>query len=62
MQQGFRWEFVARIHRSGYSLVELPVNHRLRTAGQTQIYRLRKLPGIGFRHAIALAKIWHQTA
>jgi dolichol-phosphate mannosyltransferase len=61
MQQGFWWEFVARVHRGGCSIVELPVNHRLRSAGETQIYRLRKLPGIGFRHAVALGKIWYQT-
>jgi len=61
MQQGFWWEFVARVHRRGYSILEFPVNHRLRAAGETQIYRLRKLPGIGFRHAVALGKIWSQT-
>ena len=61
MQQGFWWEFVARVHRRGYSILELPVNHRLRAAGETQIYRLRKLPGIGFRHAVALGRIWSQT-
>jgi dolichol-phosphate mannosyltransferase len=61
MQQGFWWEFVARVHRRGFSILELPVNHRLRSAGETQIYRLRKLPGIGFRHAVALWKIWYQT-
>lgn len=61
MQQGYWWEFVARVHRRGYSILELPVNHRLRAAGETQIYRLGKLPGIGFRHAVALGKIWYQT-
>ncbi len=61
MQQGYWWEFVARVHRRGYSILELPVNHRLRAAGETQIYRLRKLPGIGFKHAVALGKIWYQT-
>jgi dolichol-phosphate mannosyltransferase len=61
MQQGFWWEFVARVHRRGFSIQELPVRHRLRSAGITQVYRLRKLPGIGWRHFIALFKIWSQT-
>ena len=30
MQQGFWWEFVARTHRRGYSIKELPIHHRLR--------------------------------
>ena len=61
MQQGFWWEFVARVHRRGFSMQELPVNHRLRSAGTTQVYKLRKLPGIGWRHFLALFKIWSQT-
>jgi dolichol-phosphate mannosyltransferase len=61
MQQGFWWEFVARVHRHGFSIQELPVNHRLRSAGTTQVYKFRKLPGIGWRHFIALIKIWFET-
>jgi dolichol-phosphate mannosyltransferase len=61
MQQGFWWEFVARVHRRPFSILELPVNHRPRSAGETQVYKLRKLPGIGYRHAVALGKIWYQT-
>ena len=33
MQQGFWWEFVARVYRRGYSLRELPVRHRARAGG-----------------------------
>jgi hypothetical protein len=61
MQQGFWWEFVARVHRRGFSLRELPVHHRLRTAGTTQVYQPSKLAGIFLRHFIALFKIWSQT-
>ena len=61
MQQGFWWEFTARVHRRGFSLRELPVNHRGRSAGETQVYRLNRLPGIGYRHFMALFKIWQQT-
>jgi dolichol-phosphate mannosyltransferase len=61
MQQGFWWEFVARVHRSGHSILEIPVQHRLRAAGKTQVYQVKKMPGIFIRHAIAIFKIWLQT-
>jgi hypothetical protein len=44
MQQGFWWEFVARVHRGGYRIAELPVHHRLRSAGETQVYRWSRMP------------------
>ena len=60
MQQGFWWEFVARVHGCRFNLHEIPINHRLRSAGETQVYHLRKLPGIGWRHFVALFRIWAQ--
>ena len=61
MQEGLWWEFNARAHRYGFSLKEIPVNHRLRVAGGTQVYPLRRLPGIARRHFVALFEIWSQT-
>ncbi len=61
MQEGFWWEFVARTHRRGYTIKELPVHHRQRAGGATQVYKYRKMPGIFFRHFLALFKIWRQT-
>ncbi len=61
MQEGFWWEFTARAHRLGFSIRELPVHHRDRAAGVTQVYRLKKLPGIGYRHAVALFTILSET-
>jgi glycosyltransferase involved in cell wall biosynthesis len=61
MQQGFWWEFIARVHRRGFSLRELPVCHRERKAGTTQVYKAGKLAGIGYHHFIALFRIWAQT-
>src|SRR6202012_4829885 len=60
MKQGFWWEFVARVHRAGYSIVEIPVKHRLRAAGVTQVYKASKMPGIFFRHVAAIFKIYSQ--
>lgn len=61
MNQGFWWEFTARVHRRGFSVREIPVNHRGRSAGKTQVYRLNRLPVIGYQHFVALFKIWLQT-
>lgn len=61
MKEGFWWEFVARAHRHGFSILEIPVHHRLRSSGVTQVYRWSKMPGIFFRHAAALFRIWNQT-
>jgi glycosyltransferase involved in cell wall biosynthesis len=46
MEEGFWWEFVARAHRHGFTIRELPINHRLRSAGVTQVYKWCKMPGI----------------
>jgi dolichol-phosphate mannosyltransferase len=61
MQQGFWWEFAARVHRRGFSIHEMPVRHRPRAAGETQVYRLGKMPGIFWRHFTALFRIRAQT-
>ena len=61
MKEGFWWEFTARVCRCGFSVREFPVNHRNRTAGQTQVYRLSRMPSIGYRHFVALFKIWSQS-
>jgi dolichol-phosphate mannosyltransferase len=61
MNQGFWWEFVARVYRRGYKIKELPVRHRVRTAGVTQVYHWRKMPGIFFRHVAAIFRIWAET-
>jgi dolichol-phosphate mannosyltransferase len=61
MKEGFWWEFAARVYRLGYSIRELPVQHRKRAVGVTQVYRLKKLPGIGYRHFMALFRIFRET-
>jgi dolichol-phosphate mannosyltransferase len=54
---GFWWEVAARLHRGGFSFVEVPVNHRPRAGGRTQIFRARKLAGIFFGHLWKLVKV-----
>lgn len=58
LSQGFWWEFVACAWSHRYAVEEIPVTHRLRAAGQTQVYRLQKLPRIGWTHITGLVQIW----
>jgi glycosyltransferase involved in cell wall biosynthesis len=61
MKEGFWWEFVARAHRHGFTMRELPIHHRLRAAGVTQVYKWRKMPEIFLRHLGAIWTIWKET-
>jgi glycosyltransferase involved in cell wall biosynthesis len=61
MNQGFWWEFIARVHRRGFSLREITINHRSRSAGETHVYQLNRLAAIGYQHSLALLKVWFQT-
>lgn len=60
MQQGFWWEFTARAFLHGYKIKELPINHRDRLAGNTQVYLVKNMPEIGLRHFLALFQIRFQ--
>jgi dolichol-phosphate mannosyltransferase len=61
MGEGFWWEFSARASRLGYTIHEIPVHHRRRASGVSQVYRLRTIPGIGYRHFVALFHIFRET-
>ena len=61
MQQGFWWEFVARVHRAGFSIREFPIKHRPRLAGTTQVYKPVKMAGIFWHHFCALFVIHRET-
>jgi len=60
MQQGFWWEFTARAFLHGYKIREIPINHRKRFAGNTQVYLVRHMPKIGLKHFFALFQIRFQ--
>lgn len=61
MQEGFWWEFSARVFLSGFRTKEIKVHHRDRFFGKTQVYRLNKVPGIGYSHFLALFTILNQS-
>lgn len=48
--QGFWWEFFARAQAHGARFAQVPVRHRARLSGRTQVYRPAKLPGIAMAH------------
>ena len=50
LRQGFWWEFNARAQAAGLRIKQLPVTHRVRTAGTTQVYKLDKIPRIAAEH------------
>jgi glycosyltransferase involved in cell wall biosynthesis len=54
LRQGFWWEFNARAFAHGLRVVQVPVRHRRRAAGETQVYRLRKIPLIAYEHVLGL--------
>lgn len=54
LKQGFWWEFVARASALGLRTRELPVSHRVRSSGATQVYRLGKIPRIAIEHLAGL--------
>jgi len=51
---GFWWEFQWRIQSMGLGVIEIPVNHRVRSAGETQVYTIKKLPRIIRTHLFGL--------
>jgi dolichol-phosphate mannosyltransferase len=54
---GFWWEFQARINRKNIKITEVPVVHRNRIEGETQVYTLKKLPRIVTTHLIGLFQL-----
>ena len=57
LKQGFWWEFFARARARKLSICQVPVTHRVRTAGGTVVYRPTKVPAIAWEHLCGLAKL-----
>jgi len=61
LEQGLWWEFTARATQLHLRVNEVPVHHRARSAGETQVYRLGALPRIGLSHILGLLTLWRQA-
>jgi dolichol-phosphate mannosyltransferase len=57
LPEGFWWEFSARVQAAGLRVAEVPVSHRRRAAGGTQVYQPRKVPRIAVEHLIGLLSL-----
>src|SRR5271156_179423 len=57
LKQGFWWEFFARARACKLSICQVPVTHRIRTAGKTIVYRPTKISGSAWQHLRGLAKL-----
>jgi glycosyltransferase involved in cell wall biosynthesis len=56
-KEGFWWEFVARATAAGLTTIEVPVAHRVRVAGTTQVYKPTKVARIAWEHFWGMFKL-----
>jgi dolichol-phosphate mannosyltransferase len=57
LKEGFWWGFVGMCTKKNLSIYERQINHRERTSGTTQVYKLNKILGISIRNLIGLFKL-----
>lgn len=60
--EGFWLEVTARAQRRGIRVEEVPINHRSRTSGTTVVYKPWRVPGIAWRNATGLLRVWAARA
>jgi dolichol-phosphate mannosyltransferase len=60
--EGFWLEVTARASRRGIAVEEVPIHHRARTAGTTVVYKPWRVPGIAWRNASGLLRVWSSRA
>jgi len=58
MGESFWTEFTIRAIKNGAKIREIPVKHKLRMAGETVVYKPKKLPKIVYKQFKAMLKIW----
>jgi glycosyltransferase involved in cell wall biosynthesis len=57
MKEPFWWGFTGACWKLGIPISEIQIHHRARFAGDTQVYKVRKMPGIILRNGIGLLKL-----
>ena len=57
MKEAFWWAFVAASIKYKAKYIELIVNHRTRGFGETQVYKMSKMPAIIIRNIMSIIKI-----
>ena len=57
MQEGFWWGFVGSCLLRKIKFFEININHRKRIEGNTNVYKINKIPMIAIRNAVGLFKL-----
>ena len=56
-QEGFWWGFVGACILNNFKFHEIKINHRKRLKGNTNVYKLHKIPLIALKNALGLIKL-----
>lgn len=57
LDQGYWWEFHIRREQAGIPVAWVPIRHRPRASGTTQVYRVAKLPRIAATHLAGIVRL-----
>jgi glycosyltransferase involved in cell wall biosynthesis len=57
LKEGFWWGFIACALKYHKTICELPIHHKVRMNGATNVYLLNKIPSIAVRNIIGLFRI-----
>lgn len=57
LREGFWWGFIGMSFKKNLTVHEIPINHRKRIKGKTQVYRTDRLLDIFFRNLFGLYKL-----
>ena len=57
LNEGFWWGFVGLCVKKKLTGYEIPINHRKRIKGQTQVYKIKNIFDIAVRNFIGLLKL-----
>ncbi len=57
LQEGFWWGFIGMCVKKNIALWELPINHRKRLKGDTQVFKTNKIFDIALRNIVGLYKL-----
>ncbi len=57
LKEGFWWGFIGTCSKKNLKIREIPINHRDRFAGDTQVYKINKIPSIAIRNLLGLIRL-----
>lgn len=58
MRESFWTEFTVLALKKGLTIAEVPITHRQRQRGSTNVYKLSKTPNIIYRQIVSLIRLW----